>query len=325
MGKFLQKMERNYGRYAIRNLSLILILCYGIGYLLQALAPDFASYLVLNPYLVLHGQIWRLVTWILIPPDRLSFFTILMLYFYYSIGTTLEQTWGTFRYNVYLFSGMLFTIIGSFILYGIAWMEFGEVIQNAELTAYDVFTKYAAIRLEEGNKLLPAVWFAQISTYYINMSIFLGFAATFPNAQVMLMFLIPIRMKVLGIIYAVMLLYSFVMGGLAEKVIILASLLNFIVFFLTSSEMRRFSPAERKRKAEFQRKMRQAKQQGSASVHQGRSVITIHKCAICGKTELDDPDMQFRFCSRCEGNYEYCMDHLYTHEHVKRIVPGADK
>ncbi|MGN0506743.1 MAG: hypothetical protein ACI4FZ_09285 [Lachnospiraceae bacterium] len=322
MGKFLNKMERKYGRYAIRNLSLVLIICYGIGYLLQILAPEFARYLVLNPYLILHGQVWRLVTWILIPPESLDFFTIIMLYFYFSIGTTLERTWGTFRYNVYLFSGMLFTVIGSFVLYGIAWMEFGDVIQNGALTAYDVFTKYAAIYVEGESVLLPAVWFAQISTYYINMSIFLGFAATFPDAQVMLMFLIPVKMKVLGIVYAVMLLYSFLMGGMVTKIVILASLLNFIVFFFTSRDFNRVSPAELKRRAEFQKKMRQAKQNGQTSQHHGRNVITIHKCAVCGKTELDDPNMEFRFCSKCDGNYEYCMDHLYTHEHVKRIVPN---
>ena len=119
MGKFFYNMERKYGKYAIQNLSLILIICYGVGYLLQILAPGFAQYLVLNPYLILHGQVWRLVTWILIPPESLDLITVLMLYFYFSIGTTLERTWGAFRYNVYLFSGMIFTIIGSFILYGI--------------------------------------------------------------------------------------------------------------------------------------------------------------------------------------------------------------
>lgn len=323
MGKFFNNMERKYGKYAIQNLSLILIICYGVGYLLQILAPNFAQYLVLNPYLILHGQVWRLVTWILIPPESLNLITVLMLYFYFSIGTTLERTWGAFRYNVYLFSGMIFTVLGSFVLYGIAWMEFGEIIENGALTAYDVFTKYASISVDGKTMLLPAVWFSQISTYYINMSIFLGFAATFPEAQVLLMFIIPIKMKVLGILYAVMLLYSFFMGGLVTKVVILASLLNFIVFFFTSRNFKRISPAELKRKAEFQKKMRHAQQMGNESRHEGKRVITRHKCSICGRTELDDPNLEFRFCSKCDGNYEYCMDHIYTHEHVKRIVPGA--
>ena len=323
MGKFFRNMERKYGKYAIQNLSLILIICYGVGYLLQML--NVTKYLVLNPYLILHGQVWRLVTWILVPPERLDLMTLLMLYFYFSIGTTLERTWGAFRYNVYLFSGMIFTIIGSFILYGIAWMEFGDIIKDGMLTANDIFTKYASLVTGEKTVDLPAVWFSQISTYYINMSIFFGFAATFPEAQVLLMFLIPVKMKVLGILYAAVLLYSFLMGDLVIKVIIVASLLNFIIFFFTSRTFRRISPAEIKRRAEFQKKMRQARQMGNESQHQGKTVITRHKCSICGKTELDDPNLEFRFCSKCDGNYEYCMDHIYTHEHVRRIVPGADE
>lgn len=323
MGKFFNNMERKYGKYAIQNLSLILIICYGVGYVLQILAPGFSQYLLLNPYLILHGQVWRLVTWILVPPERLDLMTLLMLYFYFSIGSTLERTWGAFRYNVYLFSGMLFTIIGSFILYGIGWMEFNEIIEKGTLTVYDVFAKYKNLVIGDEVIALPAGWFSQISTYYVNMSIFLGFAATFPEAQVLLMFLIPIKMKVLGILYAVILLYSFFMGSLVTKVVILASLMNFIVFFLTSRTLHRISPAEVKRRAEFQKKMRRAQQSGNESQYQGKKVITRHKCSICGKTELDDPNMEFRFCSKCDGNYEYCMDHIYTHEHVKRIVPNA--
>ena len=83
--------------------------------------------------------------------------------------------------------------------------------------------------------------------------------------------------------------------------------------------------ADMKRQAEFKKKMEQAKRAGNETTHQGRTVITRHKCAICGRTELDDENLEFRFCSKCEGDYEYCMDHLYTHEHVKRIVPGGQK
>ena len=106
MGKWLYKMEYKYGKYAIRNLPMVLIICYAVGYLLELVAPNIMNYLYLNPYLILHGQIWRLFTWILIPPESLSMFTLIMLYCYYSLGLSLEQTWGTFRYNVYIFSGI---------------------------------------------------------------------------------------------------------------------------------------------------------------------------------------------------------------------------
>ena len=115
---FLNKMERKFGKYAIPNLSLYLILGYVLGYAMQFVNPAIVDFLTLNPYLILHGQIWRLVTWIIIPPSSLDLLTIVMLMFYYSVGTNLERTWGTFYYNVYLLMGMLFTIMGSFFDYG---------------------------------------------------------------------------------------------------------------------------------------------------------------------------------------------------------------
>lgn len=319
MGKFWYKMEYKYGKYAVRNLPLILIICYGIGYLLEIAAPVVLDYLTLNPYYVLHGQVWRLFTWILIPPEGFSLFTVIMLYFYYSIGRSLENAWGAFRFNVYVFSGMLFTVLASFVLYGIAWVQFADAIEmfGAEI----VFTRYG-YTIGSETVYLAGSWFYYISTYYINLALLLAFAATYPNVQVFLMGILPIKVKVLGILYAVMAAYEFLLGTMPSRVIILASLLNFIIFFFSTRGYARVSPQELKRKNDYRKKVREAKKMGNETVHQGRSVITRHKCAICGRTELDDENLEFRYCSKCEGNYEYCMDHLYTHEHVRRIVPG---
>ena len=216
---FLNKMERKFGRYAIHNLSAYIIALYVAGYLLYFFAPaSIFSYLTLEPYYILHGQIWRLVTWILIPPESPGIFTIIMLFFYYSLGNSLEQTWGAFRYNVYIFMGMISTVLGAFLLYAI----FG------------------------GNVLFGNALF---STYYINMSIFLAFAVSYPNMQVMLYFFIPIKMKWMGILYGFFIVYSFVKSSWVGKVAIIASLLNFIVFFLMTRDYRRVSPKE---KAGFQ-------------------------------------------------------------------------
>ena len=185
----MSNFEKKFGKYAIKNLSLTLIMCYAAGYLIEMVLPGLFYFLTLNPYAIIHGQVWRLVTWILIPPDSSNlFFVLLMLYFYYSLGTSLERTWGTYRYNVYIFSGMLFTIIGSFLMMGYCYL-----VRPADMVAYG-----------------PSVFFSAVSplfsTYYVNMSIFLAFAATFPEVQVLLMFIIPIKVKVLGIIYGVMLI-----------------------------------------------------------------------------------------------------------------------
>lgn len=297
----MSPFERKFGKYAIRNLSYVLVFCYAVGYLLQMMDRSgfVLSWLTLNPYAILHGQIWRLVTWILIPPSSGGlFWTLLMLYFYCSLGTSLERTWGTYRYNVYLFQGMLFTIAGSFLLMGYCYLFqpqipvlYGNGIHFLTIdTPYEYFREIAVL----------------FSTFYINMSIFLAYAATFPDAQVLLMFIIPVRVKWMGIFYVIVLVYQFIQTGVTGKIVIGASLLNFVVFFLTSRNMMHLNPKQIHRRQEFKRDLRR------------NTGITKHKCAICGRTEVDSPQMQFRFCSKCDGNYEYCEEHLYTHTHIKR-------
>ena len=284
----MNKFEKKFGKYAIRNITLILILCYVVGYVIQLINSDFLMYLTLNPYAIMHGQIWRLVTWIVIPPSSLDPFTIIMLLFYYNIGTSLERTWGTYRYNVYLLSGMLFTILGSFVWMGIEYLTAGEALPAA----------YANMLFAYGS--------TYFSTYYINMSIFLAYAATFPQMQVLLMFIIPVKVKWMGILYGVMLAYEFIFSGsLIVRVAILSSLLNFVIFFLTSRNHIHMSPKQMKRRAEFRQDIKRNPR------------ITKHKCAVCGQTDEDDENLEFRFCSKCNGNYEYCQNHLFTHTHVQ--------
>ena len=287
-------LRRKLEKYAIPNLTLYLIICYGIGYLMQFLVPAGYQYLMLDPFLVLKGQVWRLVTWILIPPDSSNiFFVLITLYLYYSLGGLLERIWGTYKYNVYLFSGLLFTILGAFVLCGYS------VLMGAQPTMYT-----GLYLLNNGS----AVYFGQFSTYYINMSIFLACAASIPDVQVLLMFIFPIKVKWLGIVYGIILLVNCIQGGIATWIVVIFSLLNFLVFFLRSKGKMHLSVGQIKRQQEFHQKMRSAGQTKG---------ITRHKCAICGRTELGGDDLEFRFCSKCNGNYEYCQYHLFTHEHVK--------
>ncbi len=291
---FLNKMERKIGKYAIPNLSLYLILGYVLGYILEFMSPAVIDFLTLNPYLILHGQIWRLVTWIIIPPSRFDLFTIVMLMFYYSVGTNLERTWGTFYYNVYLFMGMIFTILGSFLIMGISYIP-----------AFNI----SILREACGSAAYFLLVARNFSTYFVNMSIFLGFAATFPEVQVLLMFIIPIKVKWMGIAYGILLVVQFLQSDIVGKIVIGASLLNFVVFFLMmrSGVGMRMSPRQVRRRHEYSREVKRAKP----------ASVSKHKCAICGKNSEDNPEAEFRFCSKCNGNYEYCQDHLFTHTHVK--------
>ena len=284
--KFIDKLERKFGRFGIPNLTIYMIVCYVIGYALMIVNPGILNWLSLEPAYILRGQVWRLVTWVLYPPSTsgVLWFAIAVLFFYYPIGTSLERTIGTFKYTLYILSGVIFTILGAFILYF----------------------------LLGGNVLVGNVF----STYYISLSTFLAYAMCYPDMQVLLMFIIPVKMKWMAIFYVVIVVYEmiqYVMAGAWYLVIpIVASLLNFIIFYFGTKDFSRYNPKEIHRRNEFRRAM-----EPQGRMKSGSGSVTKHKCAICGRTELDDPNLEFRFCSRCNGNSEYCQDHLFTHTHVK--------
>ena len=279
---WLDKLERKLGRYAIPNLTVYLLAGYVIGFAVMNFMPSLLNWLTLEPGLIIRGQLWRIISWVLIPPSSSLISLIFLVLLYYSLGSALERTWGTFRYNVYIFSGILFTVAAAFLLYGALYLIYG-----VEFSLLSV---------------------GMISTNYITMSIFLAFAAIYPDMEVLLYFILPIKMKWMALVYAAMAVYYFIQGGLATRVAIAASLLNFVIFFLSSRNTRRFGPREQARKAKFRKQSRP---------HMTYAGGARHRCAVCGRTELDDPNLEFRFCSKCRGNYEYCQDHLFTHEHVK--------
>lgn len=282
---WLNKLERKFGRYAIPNLIVWLIGAYMIGFVINIVNPAIIDYLELSPYHILHGQVWRLVTWIFKPTGYDLFSLLIMALFYFQLGTTLERNWGTFRFNVYIFSGMFFTILGAFVLYGVMYLINGGATVEV---------------LSIGNGF---------STSYINMSIFLAFSITYPDMQILLMYIIPVKMKWMGVIYGIMVVWNFMWAEWDGKIAIVMSLLNFIIFFLSTRNLKRYAPHEVHRRQKFKRQMRQPS---------GYAGGARHKCAVCGRTELDDPSLEFRFCSKCEGNYEYCQNHLFTHQHMRR-------
>ncbi|WP_090526268.1 hypothetical protein [Pseudobutyrivibrio sp. UC1225] len=284
----LDKLEKKFGKYAIPNLIVYLLIGYVIGYLLQFgqkyTGVPYLNYLTLEPHYILRGQIWRLVSWIIIPPDTSFIWAIIMFMLYYQLGSSLENTWGSFRFNVYIFGGMLFTIIGAFITYAI----YGPTVPIGQF----------------------------ISTYYINLSIFLAFSTCFPDMQVMLYFIIPVKMKWMSIFYLVIVGYSIVSylmaGYLFAAMPIIASLLNWFIFFMMTRNLQRYNPKDIHRRAEFRRQATPPRTQ-----YRDGTPIARHKCAVCGRTEISNPELEFRFCSKCNGNYEYCSEHLFTHQHIQ--------
>ena len=177
--KFIDKLERKFGRFGVPNLTVYIIGCYVLGYFLAMFAPGVLNMLSLDMSMVMKGQIWRLVTWVIYPPSsvggtgNLVMFLLAIFFFYYPIGTSLERTWGTFRYTLYIFSGVLFTVIAAVLLHVFTG---GYVVMNG--IAYSL-----------GGNIF--------TTYYISLSIFLAYAFAYPDLQLLLMFVIPIRICLL--------------------------------------------------------------------------------------------------------------------------------
>ena len=289
--KWMNKLERKFGRYAIPNLMQYIIILYIVGFVLNLIAPGFyGQWLALDGYAILHGQVWRIATFIIQPPNTSIIFAVFTLYLYYMIGRQLEYAWGAFRFNLYFVTGVLFHVV-------------------AALLAYILF----GVSLPMG-------------TYYLNMSLFFAYAALYPNQQFYVLMIIPVKVKWLAWIDAAFFGYTILqaflpayggMGGWygaiyqANALEAFVSLLNFLVFFFATRNLSRYSPKEIKRKQTYRKEVQAGRKQVE---HEGGAK---HKCAVCGRTELDDANLEFRYCSKCNGNYEYCQDHLFTHEHVK--------
>lgn len=293
--KLIDKLEKKFGKYAIKNLMYYIIMLYALGFVILLFKPGiYYDWLSLNAPAILSGQIWRIFTYIIYPPSGSLITILISLYFYYMIGTMLERQWGTFRFNLYFFTGVLLHAIAAIIIYAI-W---GVVLE--------------------------------MGTYYLNLSMFFAFAAMFPDMQVLFMWLIPIKMKYLawidGIYFAVTIVAGFlsehisdamyvrllsfgIVANKAYAVMALVSLLNFLLYATSFRSVQRMTPKEVYRRKAYEQKVQKAQPPKNAP---------RHKCVICGRTEKDAPGLEFRFCSKCEGNYEYCQEHLFTHEHVKK-------
>lgn len=293
--KLLDKLEKKFGRYAIKNLMYYVILLYALGFAIMVFKPElYNDWLSLNAAMILKGQIWRIFTYIIYPPTGSLITILISLYFYYTIGTLLERQWGTFRFNLYFFTGVLLHAAAAIFVY-LVW---GTILN--------------------------------MGTYYLNLSMFFAFAAMFPNMQVLFMWLIPIKMKYLAWIDGIYFAVTIVAGLLSDHisyetalrliefgiipsksyaVMALVSLLNFLLYAASFRSVQRMKPKEVYRRKVYEQKVQKA---------QPPKNMPRHKCVICGRTEKEFPELEFRFCSKCEGAYEYCQDHLFTHEHVKK-------
>lgn len=144
---------------------------------------------------------------------------------------------------------------------------------------------------------------------FLNLSLIFAFAYLFPNYQIMIFFFFPVKIKYLALFYAAGLVFTFALMPIVGLITVLGSAVNFILFFWKDIYYRiRFNRKAYMNQKEFKEKI--------PKIH------VMHRCTICGITDVEDRKMDFRYCVDCEGDYEYCMDHLYNHEHVKADTPA---
>ena len=265
MDRLLARLERRFGRYAPSNLTFWIVALQGFTFALLFVKPDALQLLILDPSAVARGEVWRLITFLFLPWGPASgpwaIFTIFALLFLYTIGTSLEAEWGSFRFDLYYLIGAVGTIVSSLLV-------------------------------------------GPVTNAYLNLSLLLAFATIFPEYEILLLIL-PLKVKWLGLLSGALLAWSFVTGPARIKAGIVAAILNYLLFFA-----RPLYERLRGRAAQGARNRRLA----------GFSPDPPRKprvCAKCGRSEKDDPSLEFRVCDcqeKCHGRLtEYCLDHARAH------------
>lgn len=275
---FTRKLDMfcyKHPRFGINNLMLYVVIGNALVWLLSMMDTSRMLYSILcfSPYHILRGQVWRLLTFALIPNSS-GVLTLLFLYFYYFIGHTLEDRWGTPRFNIYFFSGILLTVVYGFVLYFITGKS------------YAVFADY------------------------IYLSMFFSFAAMYPDMRVMMFFIIPIKVKWLAIANAVLFVMGVVQTAFPQNLLPVVAVLNFLLFCGDTlfSYIRRTAAPQKKGAVNFKREVHR--------IQYGQKTRAYNRrCEVCGRTDTDYPELEFRYCSRCQGYHCFCIDHINAHQH----------
>lgn len=280
----VQRFCAAHPRFGISNLMRVIVIgnvaVYVLMLLTQANDANALSFLTFNLNALLHGEVWRLVTFVFVPAYSSPFALLISLYFYYWIGSTLERQWGTAKFNLYYISGALLTVLGVVLA--------SLITSNPYLTA--------------------------AGTGYVNLSMFFAFAFLFPDTTVLLFFILPVKMKWLayldGALFAFDIIKAIGAHNWAGVVLPIVALLNFAVFIWPEVHYL-------KERAKYQnsRKTVQFRQTQQQQAKQAQQQGYRHKCAVCGRTDTDYPDLQFRYCSKCVGYHCFCQDHIFNHVH----------
>jgi hypothetical protein len=261
MERLLARLERRFGSYAIPNLIIYIVGGMAMVWVLSKSRPEFLGHLALDMRAVRHGQVWRLVTFLFIPPPSDPIWIFFNLYFAWWIGSSLDDKWGSFKFNAYYLLGALGTIIASIIA-------------------------------------------GPTSNFWLNSSLVLAFATVFPDVTILVFFILPVRIKWLGILVALGIGYAAITGGWGVRASILAALANYALFFGEHW----YHVVSGKRLVARQ-KMRRAEFEPPAAPAFGQRV-----CAVCGAREADGADIRVCSCDKCGGvPRTLCLEHARSH------------
>ena len=271
----------------IPNLMLYIVLGNAIVYIMSKIAGNYTLYYLLcfDRAAILQGQVWRLITYPLTYMVDNVLLMAISLFCYYSIGRAMEHIWGTLRFNLFYLTGV--------VMMDIYCMLFGGVA----------------------------------SVTYLNLSLFLSYATMFPDSQFLLMFIIPIKAWVFALVDLVIVLADLFTLPFPYNFFSVISLANYFLFF--GKDVLNVIPVSWRANARrlFRKKAPKNGQKkpkiiefdaGSyeASKAAPKAPYT-HRCTVCGRTDVTNPELEFRYCSRCKGYYCYCQDHISNHSHIQ--------
>lgn len=303
--------HRNWG---IPNLMLYISIANAVVYVMSMIDGSNALYSILcfDRDLILQGQIWRLITCICTSVFGYGniLFVLISLVCYYSLGKAVENTWGTFRFNLFYLTGIL--LMDAFA------MAFGGMTFTFQGITY----------------YMPSEFYSDMGSY-LNLSLFIAYATLYPHSQFLFLFIIPVRAWIFALFYLGITLYdviqrTFIVTAFPHGLFPLVALLNYFLFF--GKDVVNVFPVSWRVNA---RRLFKKKPKQSASQPQRPTVIPFpsagsyqatvatpkapynHRCTLCGRTDISHPELEFRYCSRCNGYYCYCEDHINNHEHIQ--------
>ena len=187
----LDRLEKKFGRYAIPNLGLYIVIGQ-VGVLGFVLMTQFEiERIAYVPAHVLNGEIWRIFTFIFIPPETFHYiFMAFALYIFHLMSSALESVWGVFKYNVYILIGCISTIALGFFV-----------------------PEYMG------------------TNAFVMTSVFLAFAFINPNFELLFYFLFPVKVKWFALLTWLYYGLTFFTGSWGEKLYVTAACANFMLFF----------------------------------------------------------------------------------------------